>query len=465
MRRILALPLPPAPRRRAQSRFYSGKKVPAFPDTVSSLPQPLFREFKHETVLRDFGIRHMPEFDVHCVGTGKGNSKIENGPANTGRGEQRIRFRPVPQAGREGRQPVLLALQHLVCSRYDVRGGEGEHGEGNGPDPALYTGKRQAAFGLRPPDPENQWDRREKAPFQLQVANALWADKNDFEPDPKFLRTTRTDYHAAFELVDFLKNSEGSRHRINGWVEEQTKKKIVDLIPSGGITEETRLLIVNAIYFKGDWSLPFPKSATKPDDFTMSGESAFKVPMMNRSYFASYFGDVFGDFRLAQLSYKGDEVSMIVVLPVAIDGLAKVEQNLSAKALEQVLARAKPAPLQVSLPKFKLSEQFNVSSELNSLGMRDAFDKKVSDFTGMEIQKAGRKQSLHISDVVHKAIVDVAEESTEAAAATALIIPAPLSIDAPPPPPIVPFLADHPFPDFCASQPDRHHSLYLHFPK
>ncbi len=289
--------------------------------------------------------------------------------------------------------------------------------------------------------------------FQLQVANALWADKNDFEPDPKFLRTTRTDYHAAFELVDFLKNSEGSRHRINGWVEEQTKKKIVDLIPSGGITEETRLLIVNAIYFKGDWSLPFPKSATKPDDFTMSGESAFKVPMMNRSYFASYFGDVFGDFRLAQLSYKGDEVSMIVVLPVAIDGLAKVEQNLSAKALEQALARAKPAPLQVSLPKFKLSEQFNVSSELNSLGMRDAFDKKVSDFTGMEIQKAGRKQSLHISDVVHKAIVDVAEESTEAAAATALIIPAPISIDAPPPPPIVPFLADHPFLIFVRHNP------------
>ena len=273
-----------------------------------------------------------------------------------------------------------------------------------------------------------------KRHYELAVANSLWGDKNGLSLDPKFLRIKpQSDYQARFQFVDFRNDTEGARRRINGWVEGKTNKKIEDLFPKGLITNSTRLVLVNAIYFKGDWSVPFPTAATQPEDFMIPGEPAFKVPMMNHKLVANYTEDK--DFQLAQFMYKDNEVSMVVILPKKKDGLPEVEKKLSAKVLAQTLALARPALLQMRLPKFKITEALKLNWELGKLGMKDAFDPAYADFTGMD--QAG---SVSISAVVHKAFVEVDEKGTEAAAATG----APRMAASEPPPPIA-FRADHPF--------------------
>lgn len=248
--------------------------------------------------------------------------------------------------------------------------------------------------------------------YELAVANSLWGDKTGFSVDPGFLRITQTDYQADYRLDDFIKDAEGVRRRINGWVEDRTNKKIENLLPMGFVDRGTRLILVNAIYFRADWSMPFPKDATKPDDFTIPGTPTFKVPMMNRFLVANYVENK--EYQLVQLMYKDNEVSIIVILPKKKDGLSEVEKKLSAKALTQALALARSELVRVALPKFKMTEAFRLERELESLGMKDAFLSGIADFTGMETN-AGSQKSLFISAVVHKAFVEVDEKGTEAA--------------------------------------------------
>jgi serpin B len=271
-----------------------------------------------------------------------------------------------------------------------------------------------------------------KRNYELAVANSLWGVKTGLSLDPTFLGIAQTDYQAGFRLVDFANDAEGARRSINGWVEDKTHKKIEDLIPKGLITNSTRLVLVNAIYFKGDWSVPFPKSATKPDDFTIPGEPAFKVPMMNHTFGARYMENA--DFQLAQFMYKDDEVSMVVILPKKKDGLPETEKKLSAKALAQSLALASPTRLQVAMPMFKMTEEFSLAADLAKLGMQDAFLPGVANFTRMD---ADASTSLFISTVVHKAFVEINEKGTEAAGATGVILNAKSGAQE--------FRADHPF--------------------
>jgi serpin B len=271
--------------------------------------------------------------------------------------------------------------------------------------------------------------------YELAVANSLWGDKTGLALDPNFLRITETDYQAGFEFADFRNAAEGARGRINAWVESKTDKRIEELFPAGLIDSNTRLVLVNAIYFKGEWSIPFPKDATKPDDFTIPGAPLFKVPMMNRTFIADYTDN--DDFQLAQFMYKGDDVSMVFILPKKKDGLPEVEKKLSAKALGEWLGMAGKTSLQVSMPRFKMTERFRLEKELEKLGIKDAFLLGLADFTGMQIAVTP-PNSLFISAVVHKALVGVDEVGTEAAAATGIK----MSISEPPPP--IPFRADHP---------------------
>ncbi len=281
-----------------------------------------------------------------------------------------------------------------------------------------------------------------KRNYELAVANSLWGNKTGLSLDPRFQRITQTDYQAGFQRVDFADNPEVARQTINGWVEDKTKKRIEDLIPAGVISQSTRLVLVNAIYFKAGWFVDFPKEATKPDNFILAGAPAFKVPMMNHT-FVTYYKET-ADFQLAQFIYLDNEVSMVVILPKKKDGLAEVEKKLSAKALEQQLALVGVRELKVTLPKFKLTEQFRLGSELAKLGMHGAFRPGMADFTGME-SNVSQQNSLVISEVVHKAFVDVDEKGTEAAAATAVGMGRGASSNPPPPPPPTPFRADHPF--------------------
>ncbi len=273
----------------------------------------------------------------------------------------------------------------------------------------------------------------ESRPYQLDTANALWGQQGlGYRPD--FLKLTETYYRAGLHPVDFAGNPEGARKAINAWVEERTREKIKDLIGPGAITPATDLVLTNAIYFKGAWSVPFAKSATKDEDFTTTGDKRTPVPMMHRSGHLNYFeGD---GFQALGLPYAGEALSMVVLLPKAVDGLAAFEASLTGPKLDGWLAKLADRQVDVALPRFRLECGFQLKDALTALGMPLAFSPEA-DFSGI-----AEDRKLFISAVIHKAFADVNEEGTEAAAATAVMMTR--SMARVPSKPVV-FRADHPF--------------------
>lgn len=268
-------------------------------------------------------------------------------------------------------------------------------------------------------------------PYILTIANRLWGQEGyDFLPD--YLRLTREQYGTELAVLDFRK-SEAARGEINKWIEERTERKIADLIPPGAIDDMTRLVLTNAIYFKGDWAKPFEKRATEQADFHVAPEKTVKVPMMFRNDRLAY-ADL-GHSQLLMLPYSGDAVSMWVLLPKPGSGLAALEEQLTEENVAQWMNQARHQEVRVYLPRFRLTEQFELNGVLKALGMVDAFVPDRADFSGMN----GRRD-LSINAVVHKAFVDVNEEGTEAAAATGVIV----GVTSAPAEPLV-FRADRPF--------------------
>ena len=269
--------------------------------------------------------------------------------------------------------------------------------------------------------------------YELAVANRLWGQKGyGFLPD--FLGLLKTHYGAGIEEVDFVGDTEAARKTINGWVEEQTKDKIKELLKPGVLDTMTRLVLTNAIYFKGQWLREFPKDATRDEDFFVTPEEKkVTAPMMHQTEEFGYFEGP--DFQALELSYKGEDLAMLVLLPKERDGLVGLEKALSAEKVADTVAKLRKQKVIVALPKFKTTAEFTLNEPLIALGMGDAFNPGKADFSGMN----GRKD-LFISAVVHKAFVDVSEEGTEAAAATGVV----MALTALPEPPPV-FRADHPF--------------------
>jgi serpin B len=274
---------------------------------------------------------------------------------------------------------------------------------------------------------------REKQGYELSAANALWGQKG-YAWLPDFLGVVKTNYGAGLEEVDFVKNAEGARQTINLWVEKETREKIKDLIPPGVLDPMTRLVLTNAIYFKGDWDHAFKKDRTNDEDFFAEGGRKVKAPMMNQSEQFGYMDG--GEFQALEMPYKGDALSMVVLLPKKEDGLAALEKTLSAEKVAGWIGELRNRKVQVTVPKFKTTAQFMLADTLKALGMPLAFDPDKADFSGMD-----GKRDLFISAVIHKAFVDVNEEGTEAAAATAVVMK---MRSAPAEPPPV-FRADHPF--------------------
>jgi serpin B len=271
--------------------------------------------------------------------------------------------------------------------------------------------------------------------YQLKVADALWAEKS-YSISPKYLLLTQVDYEANFKTVDFAHAPEPVRAAINKWVEAQTAGKITDLLGPGTITPDTRLVLTNAIYFKGDWANKFDMTATQSENFYLSADKTVKAPLMHRTGKYGYFDG--GTFQMLELPYKSGDLSMVVLLPNDVAGLAALEHSLTSANLEKWFGeyRAERQAM-VTLPKFAMTQKFTLKETLEKLGMKLAFEPGAADFSGMT-----GKKDLWISDAIHKAFVDVNEEGTEAAAATGLVFRATAMAHEPPP---VTFRADHPF--------------------
>jgi serpin B len=295
------------------------------------------------------------------------------------------------------------------------------------PEDQLHDGMRALqAFWITPD---------KKKGIRLNLANRLWGQES-YEFLPEFLRLTRDNYGAELARLNFSE-SEGARQTINGWVEEQTESKITDLLPVGVLSSDTKLVLTNAVYFHGIWADPFEKEATKDEDFYLTVTDKVPVPMMNRLDEFRY--GAIDDLQILELPYGDGSLSMVVLLPKEVDGLADLEAKLTIQNLQRWTESAQgEREVKVQLPKFKTTSQFQMSSTLRAMGMKSAFD-ATADFSGM----TGGKD-LFISAVIHKAFVDVNEEGTEAAAATGVMMETESAlIEEQKEPPV--FRADHPF--------------------
>jgi serpin B len=269
----------------------------------------------------------------------------------------------------------------------------------------------------------------ETGDFELSVANALWGQRGYRFLD-EFIELNQEYYGAAFNTMDFLENTEGARQAINAWVEEETREKIRDLIKPGVLSPLTTLVLTNAIYFKGSWASRFDKGHTSADDFRLSADTSVSVEMMHQTQDFGYMETK--EFQGLELPYSDHALSMLIFLPREIDGLDDLERTLAADSLRAWSDGMHMRRVRVSLPKFSLTCEFDLSETLSRMGMMDAFRAGLADFSGMTGVK-----DLWIDLVLHKAFVDVYEEGTEVAAATAVLLkrgPGPAN-----------FRADHPF--------------------
>lgn len=250
-------------------------------------------------------------------------------------------------------------------------------------------------------------------PLIFNIANALWAQK-DYHFEQTFLDTLSANYNAGLKLVDF-NNPEEARALINLWVAAQTNDKIKELIPGGVLSDMTRLVLTNAIYFKGAWANQFEEKDTQDGSFTLADGSSRNVPFMHGNFTISAL--VSDKIHAVRLPYEGGNYAMAAIMPLV--DFAGFESQLTATDLEQLLSalQSSSAMVDLSMPKFQAESSLGLAEILAGLGMPDAFDPELANFSGMT-----GKPDLMISSVLHKATIDVNEEGTEAAAATAVVM-------------------------------------------
>uniref|UniRef100_A0A914XFR4 Serpin domain-containing protein n=1 Tax=Plectus sambesii TaxID=2011161 RepID=A0A914XFR4_9BILA len=253
---------------------------------------------------------------------------------------------------------------------------------------------------------------------------------------PNFVDKLSKHYRNSVHAVDFKSEAESARYEINGWVAETTKQRIRDLLAPGVLNSDTRLVLVNAIYFKGEWVEQFKRDNTKQATFYASSNKELKVGMMHLTKSFKYSDQP--DCQVLGMYYKGYELAMYVFLPKKRDGLVELESNLTGERMLQLIGGDNRTEVEVHLPKFKVKMSFGLGETLSSMGMSDLFDYNKADLSNITGDK-----SLHVSAVIHKAFVEVTEEGSEAAAATAVVCWCLCAEEPRAPPPK--FIADHPF--------------------
>lgn len=275
-------------------------------------------------------------------------------------------------------------------------------------------------------------------PYALSVANALWG-RQGFRFEDAYLALLNKNYGAVLTALDF-KDAQGSSEKVNAWVASRTNDKIKSIVSPATFNDDLRLILTNAIYFKGNWLDEFDKKYTQREPFYAPGGQT-QAELMHRK----------GDYRYAEdpqlqvlgMPYKGKELSMVVLLPKSKDGLPALEAALTKDKLDAHVAALKEGEVIVTFPKFKLETGYSLADTLKSMGMTLAFARcgavsSCADFSGILDPE---QDKLSIDFVAHKAFVEVNEEGTEAAAATSVEMFGPTSL----PPPVPVFRADHPF--------------------
>jgi len=276
-------------------------------------------------------------------------------------------------------------------------------------------------------------------PFTLSIANSLWGQVN-YEFLSGFLQTLAENYDSPLRRLQFFGDPEGSRETINGWVSDETRGRIEDLLKPGDINDLTRLVLVNAIYFNASWSYPFSEGATRPGAFHLPGGD-FQVDMMRQT---QRFGYAEGeDYQAVELPYTGGDASMVILLPKE-GRFQAFEQSLSAETMDEILADLSSTRVRLTLPKFGCGAEVELARVLENMGMPDAFDECIADFSGMNGKRPPDYEAFHIDKVRHKAWIEVDEAGTEAAAATAVVMDMMTSAVGGFVPPVI-FTADRPF--------------------
>ena len=268
------------------------------------------------------------------------------------------------------------------------------------------------------------------APYQLNTANALWA-QHDYPFLQEYTEIISNSYLGRVVNLDFKADTEGSRQTINDWVEEQTREKIKDLIPAGALSALTRLVLTNAIYFKANWLQQFDEAQTTQQPFYITPDDEVSVPMMSMMNTRLPYAET-ANAQILELPYSGDSLAMLIMLPRSHE-IESLESMLDTGHLNDWTRQLSLQKVDVFLPRFMLETKYTLNTLLIEMGMPIAFSPQA-DFSGMD-----GKGNLFISKVIHQAFVEVNEEGTEAAAATGVVMEVTAVR------PRILFRADHPF--------------------
>nr|XP_055067499.1 leukocyte elastase inhibitor-like isoform X1 [Misgurnus anguillicaudatus] len=295
-------------------------------------------------------------------------------------------------------------------------------------------------------------------PYMLSLANRLYGEKS-YQFIDKFISDSQKYYQAGLESVDFIKNSEAARVNINNWVEKTTQGRIKDLLAQGILNNMTRLVLVNALYFKANWERKFFRPYTVDRPFKVNKNETKPVEMMNqdKDFPLTFIPEV--NSQILELPYVGNNMSMLIILPNEIEddttGLQQLEKTLT---YEKLMEWTKPDNMKIqylalSLPKFKLEETYDMKNLLVKLGMVDAFLGKAN------FSDLSHNNDLVVSEVIHKTFLEVTEDGTEAAAATGVVS---ICYDGGP---VISkaFNADHPFLFFIRHNPTNTILFYGRF--
>lgn len=274
---------------------------------------------------------------------------------------------------------------------------------------------------------------KDQEPLQINIANSVWAEKT-MPILPDYLDTIALNYGAGIHLADFLNKPNEERVAINNWVSAETEEKIKDLLADGSITPDTRMVLVNAIYFKADWLQKFDANSSYDGTFHLLDGTEVTAKMMGETLHEINYMQGNG-YQVVELPYAGETAAMDIILPDE-GNFESFEASFNKDVYDEIVNGLQVVPsARVNLPKFEFTSDFSLSDALIKLGMANAFDRGLADFSGMTGEK-----DLFIGDVIHKAFVAVDEEGTEAAAATAVIMEATGA-----PMQDIVFIADRPF--------------------